>query len=452
MDRTCITYLIDWLHSKKRKPLVIRGARQVGKTWLVRFLATNQGKELIEINFEKPGSMIQPFSLREPKKIVQGLEVLLGKKIDPQNTILFLDEIQAMPQAYADLRWFAEDMPELPVIAAGSLLEHALNTIPLSMPVGRVSFLFLEPLSFKEFLLALGKDQLSNLLATYNWQEEIPSFIHDELMRIFKEYILVGGIPEAVVTWIDSGSLLEVSRIQNNLLDTYRADIRKYTGRVAPERLEAVLETIPRTLGKKFVYRTVNHDVQTPSIKQALQLLCEARVAHKVIASSAHGLPLGAELHPKFFKVILLDVGLCSASLNLSYVHLSETLKIDLINKRGIAEQVVGQLLRSIEPEFIDPKLYYWQRAEKNSTAELDYVIQHEGSVIPIEVKSGTTGSLKSLHQFMELKNYTLAVRVNADLPSITAVKVVGGLGKQISYELRSIPLYLVSELHRLLD
>ncbi len=452
MDRTSISFLLQWLNAKDRKPLILRGARQVGKTWLVRHFAESQGLNLIEINFEKPGSPKEPFAMGEPKKIVRGLEDLLGISIDPKKSLLFLDEIQALPSLYPKLRWFAEDMPELAVIATGSLLEFALKKHEMSMPVGRVNFMYLEPFSFEEFLLGLDKGHLVRHLKSFTWQDEMPQFIHEELIKFFKEYIMVGGMPAAITNWVALKSINEIGRIHANLIDTYKADMYKYSGRIDPERLEEVLAAVPRLLGEKFVYAQVNKTIQAASIKQALSLLCLARVCHKVQATSANGLPLGAETNDRFQKVILLDVGLCSSYLNLSYTQLMSTEEIDLINKGGIAEQVTGQLLRTIEPLYKDPSLYYWIRSDKKSNAEIDYVIQHRGSIIPIEVKAGTTGTMKSLHLFMNQQNLTLAVRLNSQRPRKVLVEVKDSLGNPTKYELRSLPLYLTGELPRLLD
>ncbi|KTC97878.1 ATP-binding protein [Legionella erythra] len=451
MKRTLLNYMDNWLASPDRKPLVIRGARQVGKTWLVRHLAEKTGMQLIELNFEKRPSFASLFDSNDINQILLNLSTILNQKIEPQKCLLFLDEIQAAPQLLSKLRWFAEDLPQLAVISAGSLLEFILAEHSFSMPVGRVSYMHLEPLSFDEFLLANDKKLLYDYLSQYDLSVEIPSAIHEQLTSLFKEYLIIGGMPAVVSNWSVERSLNRVSQIQNDLLATYRDDFSKYKGRLATERLEEALNSIPKMLGQKFVFSRVNKSIQASTIKHVLDLLEKARVSHRVQSSSANGVPLASEIKEKFFKEIFLDIGLCSTALGLSLNQINSTNEILLINNGGIAEQVVGQLLRTIEPPYIEPALYYWHREEANSSAEIDYVIQHGNRIIPIEVKAGATGSLKSLHVFMGLKKLSLAMRINSDYPSKTNVDVKDSLGNSVNYTFISIPFYLVGQIHRLL-
>lgn len=450
MKRNCINFLNEWLLDAGRKPLVIRGARQVGKTWVVRHLAELQGKKLLEINFEKQPQRTTLFDTNDLQQIALNLSTVFGD-IDPEQSILFLDEIQAAPEILAKLRWFAEDMPELPVVAAGSLLEFTLENHTFSMPVGRINYMHLEPLSFEEFLLANDKASFVEYIKKYNFGYQVPLDIHQQLLNIFKEYLIVGGMPQAVESWVKNKSLNKISQIHSDLIATYRDDFPKYSGRLSVERLDEVLMSVPRFAGQKFVYSKVNPDVQSKSVKQALDLLCKARVCHKVLGSAANGIPLGAEIQDKYLKVIFLDIGLCSTILGISLDTINSTKDIDLINKGSMSEQVVGQILRTIVPFYSEPNLYYWHRDEKGSSAEIDYVMQHQNKVVPIEVKSGSTGGLKSLHIFMGLKNLDVALRVNSDFPSITPINVQDSFGKNINYKLVSIPYYLLGEAHRLL-
>lgn len=451
MYRTALDFLQKWLTSDNRKPLVIRGARQVGKTWLVRHFAHMQGKKLIEINLEKHPKLASSFSSNEPAVILQRLKADFETSINPANCILFIDEIQAAPELFPKLRWFAEDMPELPVIAAGSLLEFVLGKQEFSMPVGRISYMYLEPLSFEEYLLAQKRNELVDQIKTFTWGMGISDFTHEKLLTLFKEYIIVGGMPAAVNAWNSTKSFSDVSQVHNDILHTYRDDFGKYSGRIPPQRLQEVITSVPRCLGQKFVYSSVNQNERIPIIKEALELLCQAKVCHQITASSSNGVPLAAELLKSYIKVILLDVGLSSADLGLSLSDIESIDEIDLINKGGIAEQVVGQLLRTIGPIFQEPALYYWVNPEKTSSAEIDYVIQHGSKVIPIEVKAGKAGKLKSLHVFMHLKELSLAVRINSNSPLISEVLVKDTQGIPVKYELRSIPFYLIGELSRLL-
>lgn len=451
VERSLFSNLVYWVNSEDRKPLIIRGARQVGKTWLVRHFASACHKTLIEINFEKKLSLVSLFESNDPKHILLNLSAHFNQEIDPERSLLFLDEIQAAPAIFSKLRWFAEEMPELPVIAAGSLLEFLLSEHSFSMPVGRISYMHLEPLSFEEFLLAHGKTILHNYLLEYNFTTEIPLALHEQLILMFKEYLLVGGLPAAVKSWVKEQSWIKISQIQNDLLTTYRDDFSKYKGRIETERMGEVMSAIPKMLGQKFVYSRVNPEISSTTLKQVVQLLNKARICHRVLNCSANGVPLAAEIKEKVFKEIYLDTGLCSTTLGLSLNQINDAKDIMLINQGGISEQVVGQILRTISPPYIEPALYYWAREEKGSSAEIDYIIQYGNNIIPIEVKAGSTGGLKSLHLFMALKKLPLAVRVNADLPSKTNVNVKLQAENAVNYKLLSLPFYLLGQLHRFL-
>lgn len=430
---------------------MIRGARQVGKTWLIRDLAASQELNLIELNFEKRPDLESLFASNDPQEIMMNITAATGIKIEGSKTLLFLDEIQAAPHLLEKLRWFAEDMPELPVVAAGSLLDFALAKHEFNMPVGRISYMYLEPLSFEEFLDAIGEHELRKYVENYEWKTNIPETLHAQLMKLIKEYLVVGGMPGAVSSWATEKAPEAVNQMHFDLLATYRDDFAKYRGRLAIERLEDIMSAVPRQLGKKFVYKEVNADVTIASLKQALDLLIKARVCHPIVATAANGLPLGAEADEKFAKMIMLDCGLCSASLGLSLHQLRSISEISMINRGGMAEQLVGQLLRTITPAYISPAIYYWQRGKKGSEAEVDYILQHEDQVIPIEVKAGTTGTLKSLHQFMKEKHKKMAVRINSDHPQRGPVDLKDTMGTLIQYTLLSLPFYLIGQLHRLI-
>lgn len=450
MHRTALLFLEDWLKSKQKKPVVIRGARQVGKTWLVRHFAQSRHLTLFEINFEKNPKHLTLFGSNDPKQILLNLGVHFNQTIDPKNSLLFLDEVQAAPEILSKLRWFAEDLPEFPVIAAGSLLDFALAKHTFSMPVGRIHYMHLEPLSFEEFLLSKNKKMLQEFLANYKIGSPVSMAIHEQLMNDFKEYLIIGGMPAAVSIWIQTSSLIKVNQIHHDLIATYRDDFAKYSGKLPIERLDEVMMAVPKFLGEKFVYTRVNPSIQIRAIKQSLDLICLSRVCHKVHACAANEVPLLAEIVDRYLKMIFLDVGLCSAALGLRLDQLIQIQEIALINKGGIAEQVVGQSLRTIVPFYTEPSLTYWHREEKGSNAEIDYVIQVGNQVIPIEVKAGSTGSLKSLHFFMGLKRFPLAIRINSEIPSMMEVDTKDHKGEAIRYHLLSLPFYLVGQINRL--
>jgi hypothetical protein len=445
-------FLQKWLKAPDRQPLVIRGARQVGKTWIVRQLAALEHRELVEINLEKIPTLGDLFALNDPHMTVEKLRQRLRVVLDPEKSILFIDEIQERPEVFSSLRWFAEEMPELPVIAAGSLLELVLGKTDMSMPVGRVEFMYVEPLSFVEFLHALHYDHLINFLKTFEWGTQIDVLIHQELMKLFKEYIFTGGLPRAVNQWATERSLERINKTHNDLLGAYRADFNKYGTKIAPKVLDEVVKTVVSVLGSKFVYSAVNTSSKTETIKKALELLCDARVCHKIESSYANGLPLGAGINHRFFKVLLLDVGLCSSLLGLSLDELQDVEDVNLVNKGAIAEQVAGQLLRTVDPFYTDPNLFYWLNDARGASAEVDYIIQHKNKVVPVEVKAGKSGTLKSLHYFMGQKKLHQAVRIYSSQPSRVQISLKFSDGLPLEYTLYSIPFYLISEIHRLIE
>lgn len=451
MKRKILKDLSEWLKNKHRKPLVLRGARQVGKTWLVRELARKEKIPLIEVNLEKNPEYADLFREKSPEKVLISLEKIIAKRIDRNNSLLFLDEIQKSPWILSHLRWFYEDLPELPVIVTGSLLDFSLKNHTFSMPVGRITYLFLEPMSFKEFLEAQNEELLVEFIENYTIQDKIPELLHKKIMDIFKTYIITGGMPAIVKEWMESRSPVAITRLQQDLLNTFSDDFNKYSGKVPADRLRKMMISIPLFFGQKLKYSNIDKTEKSNALKHALNLLCMARVCHKVINTKARGIPLGAQEDERTFKVIFLDTGLASGILGLVLKNEKIIPELLLINKGGIAEQVVGQILRSSFPGFIDPKLHYYVRDVKGSESEIDYIIQLHTEIIPIEVKSGATGSLKSLHQFMAERRLTRAIRINSEPPCSINIDVKTTTGVQSKYDLISVPFYLTSEITRLL-
>ncbi|MDX1901974.1 MAG: AAA family ATPase [Gammaproteobacteria bacterium] len=452
MKRYLIDKLKDWLSAANRKPAVLRGARQVGKTWIVRELAKQTGKQLIELNFEKQRSLAVHFESNDPSTILLNLESALNQSIHPADSILFLDEIQGAPELFAKLRWFYEDMPELAVIATGSLLEFVLENHTFSMPVGRIQYFFIEPLGFEEFLLAKNETHLLSAIEKISIEKSFNTALHDKANQLFKEFVAVGGMPEAVSTWIKTSSLQALSEVHNNLISTYQDDFTKYAGRLSITYLDAVFSAVPKLLTNKFVYSHADPSGRHESIKQALNLLLKAHVCHKVQNVSANGIPLGAEIKSKIFKIILIDVGLVSTILGLKLHQFSNVDDILVINKGALAEQVVGQLLRLLSPFYVEPTLHYWSRESASSNAEIDYLIQDNQRLIPIEVKAGAEGKLRSLHQFMSEKPWKLAIRFYAGPAQHDHIKSKTTTGDLNDYELISLPFYLLGQTYRLLE
>ncbi len=453
MKRNASAWLDRWLDDTERRPLVLRGARQVGKTWLVRDLAARRGRELVELNFERDPRDADPFVSNDPRQILGELSLMLGRRIDPTRTLLFLDELQAAAPVLPKLRWFYEELPELPVIAAGSLLEFTLADHDMSMPVGRVSFLHLEPMGFDEYLRARGEDLLLDALASWRPGEALSAAAHERATVWFARYAMVGGMPAVVAADATGRSPGHVRALQSDLMATYRADFAKYSGRMDPATLDATLVHVARSLGQRFVYTRVADAIRGDQARAALERLAHARLCHVIPHTAANGLPLAAEVKDRLRKAILADAGLLHALLGTpagdAFPHprdLSPQLRGQL------AEQLVAQQLRlAVAPGGEVPQLYYWQRTG-GRTGEVDFVLQLHGRVVPVEVKAGPAGAMKSLHQFMHDKRLARAVRCDANPPDQMRVDVLTTQRQRVAYTLVTVPPYLAWNLDAILE
>ncbi len=452
MHRFELEFLNDWFKQEHRKPLIIKGARQVGKSTLVRLFAKKKNLECIEIDFEQTPDISLLFESNDPTTILTLLNAKFSTNIHPENTILFLDEIQKTPEVLKCLRYFYEKMPQLAVICAGSLLDFALTKINFSMPVGRIDYLFLGPMSFQAFLLALGKKQLVDFIKNYTLEMSIPLPLHNELLSFLNAYFIVGGLPEAVERYATNHKFLESEKIKHALLNGFQEDFSKYATPAQQKRMRLIFNKVPRMLGEKFKYSHINRDEKSINIKEALDNLVLARIINCAIHTDANGLPLGAECKEKFFKAFFLDVGLVSTALDTDILTLSKCENFNLVNIGKISEQFIAQHLLYFRELYETPALYYWNREQKSSSAEIDFIVSFAGKVIPIEVKAGTSGSLKSLHYFLKEKDLKLGVRFCRQQPSLTHEKSSLSSGSSKNYDLLSLPLYLVEELKRLLQ
>lgn len=455
MHRQQLHLLNEWLNSKYRKPLIIRGARQVGKSTLVELFAQKYKKNLINVNMERYPELSSVFGSRDPIRILQQIEFLPGTPSPDEKALLFLDEIQAVPEAVPALRYFFEDRPDLPVVSAGSLLEFVLSDHSFSMPVGRVQYLHMGPMTFTEFLSAVNEEKLKSLIMEYEPGHEIGNIAHERLLSLMRSYFYVGGMPEAVKVFADSNSYKDVSRVHNSIIETYQEDFPKYSGSRNLNRLRSVFNFIAKNVGKKIKYSNISSRDQSGTIKKDIELLSMARVIAKVTHSHCSGLPLQADIRENVYKTLFLDIGLMNAVCGLNRHVVSQMDDIRLINEGAVAEQFIGQHLLSLLSDTPNRELTYWLRQGRSANAEVDYVIGIAGAVIPIEVKAGATGSLKSLHQFMGTKNAPLAVRFDASPPSTQQVNCMirtGKQQKQISYPLISLPLYLVERLETIVE
>ncbi len=453
LKRKELSCLLDWSDRAGRKPLVIRGARQVGKSTLVRQFAEASGLALLELNFERNPEYLDAFASKDPVQIQTTLQLLTGKKITAGSTLLFLDEIQAAPQALAALRYFYEEAPALHVIAAGSLLEFTLADAQFSMPVGRIEYLHLGPMQFDDFLVAMGHEELAGYLHHLSLGDihhgRMPRAVHEKCMSLLKQYWIIGGLPEAISHYAASRDFNDVARVQQNIVATYRDDFNKYSHGNLKRLVQMVFDQLPVMVGRKFKYAQVSREHRAAELEAALQQLCLARVATKVFHTSANGVPLAAEVNQRYFKTLYLDIGLLCAALHFNVLDLN-TEDLSLVNNGALAEQFVGQHLMYGGAYYETPELYYWVREAKSAAAEIDYVTTCGQQVIPVEIKAGTTGTLKSLHQFLKEKNRHFAVRFNADLPSLLTDTKKLTDGSTLSYKLLSLPLYLVGEIQRL--
>ena len=414
-------YLSEWASRDTHKPVLLRGARQVGKSTAVKELY-KKFDSFVEINFEKqPKYKILFDDDLDVKRIVPQISAIYGTSIKPGQTLLFLDEIQECPRAIMALRFFKEDMPELHVIAAGSLLEFALKELP-TFGVGRIHSMFMYPMTFDEFLEANGQQLLIETRNEASIDNPLPEPIHNKLVDFLRTYMLVGGMPEAVKTWVEYHDYIRCQEVQDDIVVTYEDDFPKYKKNVDPTLLRRTLRSVAVQAGKKFVYTKVGFDYKTAEVKKAVELLTLAGILHPVTHTDANGLPLGSEEDKSYQKMLLLDTGLLLRLLNMSLGDVSElTTQIltasatDLANKGPMAEMVVGlEMLHNMSPN-IRHELYYWVRHAKNSQAEIDYIATYLQTVVPIEVKADTQGGMKSLWAFMRDKRLHYAIRCSME-------------------------------------
>jgi uncharacterized protein len=400
MKRLIDKHLKQWAESPHRKSLLLRGARQVGKTHAVRTLG-EKFSNYVEINFELTPEAIALFDKDlNAERLIRDLSVFTGKQIEPGKTLLFLDEIQAAPKAVTSLRYFYENAPLLHVVAAGSHLGFAFDEV--GVPVGRVSILQMRPLSFLEFLCASGSTLLAGEIVRHDPTKPLNSTIHNKAIDLLGEYHAVGGMPESAAAWIEHHDLDICRGINLDIVKSNRQDLDKYGAKFRQKFMGIVFEALPRQMGTKFRYHAIHGEYRKSQLAPALDLLEKIGVATKVFHTSAQGVPLGGSINPDHFKVILEDIALSQAMLGLPagewILHAPECLE----NRGEMIEAFAGQELLAYQDPSLDTPLYYWHRESRSSNAEVDYVIQQENAIIPVEVKSGTSGWLRSMHKFLE--------------------------------------------------
>lgn len=400
MRRLIINELIKWKNDSYRKPLIIRGARQVGKTYIIRELG-KEFKDFQEINFEQYPEIVKVFNKDlDPKRIIRDLTLFTKKNIIPGKTLLFLDEIQEAPKAIKALRYFHEIIPDLHIIAAGSIIDFELDKIGL--PVGRIYSIYLYPLSFLEFLLAKDENLLVNTIISNKETKKISELAHNRLIVLIGEYMTVGGMPEAIKCFIETSDINKCYKIHKSIVETYRQDFNKFAKKYQLKYVELLFETIPTILCEKFKYSKIPGEYRKRDLNPSLDLLIKAGIVKKIFHSSGQGIPLSATMKPEIFKTIFLDIALSQTILG--HDRKSWLLEPEnfLINKGSITEAFIGQELLAYSDPFKKRRLFYWNREVRGSNAEVDYLIQKNNVIIPIEVKSGPTGKLKSLKLFLK--------------------------------------------------
>ena len=405
--------LLSWKNDPDRKPLLIRGARQVGKSSTIEYFG-NHFEHFITVNFEKNKQLQSLFDGDlDVKEICLKLSVQLKKPIVPEKTLLFFDEIQTCPNAIMSLRYFYEDYPELHVIAAGSLLEFALEELP-TFGVGRIDSLFMYPFSFQEFMLACGEELLWNEVCKSSPGKPLFAVFHEKCLDLLKKYLIIGGMPEAVSNFVKNNDILKVQAVLDRLILSYQNDFAKYKKKLPALLLHEVFASVVKQSGGQFIYSKAAETSQY-NIKQAINMLIMAGLIIPVVHTSANGIPLGAEVNHKKCKMLLLDTGIFQRLLDLQLPDILLSDDFDVINKGAIAEQFAGlEIIKNSSP-YMPENLYFWSREKEKSQAEVDYVIQRNGKIIPIEVKSGKSGKMQSMHLFLNEKQAEYGIRTSLE-------------------------------------
>ena len=440
MRRAVENELIEWKDKEDRTPLIIRGARQVGKSYTVEAFGRAHFEQLLTVNFEEIPKALACFESLEVEVILKQLGYLYGVVITPGTTLLFLDEIQLCPQAIRALRYFKEKLPALHVIAAGSLLEFVLENekTPLSFPVGRVRFLNMKPLNFREFLHAIGQGQWEELLQQTHLNKPISQEFHTHLLQFVRDYFLVGGMPAAIQSYLHTRSYVEVQRVHRALLDVYRLDLAKYGQKNEFAYLQQLFEKAPFLVAKHFRYSKIDPESTNPArqYKNALRKLHQAGLILPVYATSANGLPLKAEVNEKKFKLLFLDIGLLQTALEIDPALFGAT-SFAQVNAGELAEQFVGQEWLAYGDCYAESSLFFWETEKKGNAAEVDFITDLYGKIVPIEVKANQKGHLRSLAQFFEIKKVPFGINISL-APLVLRGNVL------------SVPFYLIQEIPRL--
>jgi predicted AAA+ superfamily ATPase len=438
MKRDIEAELLQWKQKTQPMPLLLRGARQVGKTFIIEKFGLEHFQHMVTINFELQPEMIRCFDSLDPVEIINAIYMMTEQKIEPNKSLLFLDEIQDCPNAIRALRYFKEKLPNQHIIAAGSLLEFTLNDSEFRLPVGRIRSMYLKPLSFKEFLSGGGHHSLREWVENVNLESPVAIPVHEKLLKLVREYLVLGGMPAVLQEYFSTRDLRECQYLQSGLLSNYRQDFGKYASKSDHRYLQCLYEKIPGLIGNTFKYSKVDPDMKSRDIKSALQLLQYAGLVYPVYCTSASGVPLSSLINEKKFKVLFLDVGLVTRSGKMD-VDIMMNDDVMTVSRGMLAEQFIGQELLAYTSCYEEAAVYYWSREQRSSMAEVDYVTTIQADIIPIEVKSGATGHLRSIKLFIEEKKSKMGVRFSQ---------------QPLSFHdgILSLPLYMAGEYARMIS
>lgn len=451
IERPIDALLLEWKNSANRKPLLLRGARQVGKSWAVEHLGETFDY-FIEVNFEKRPEVLDVFQkIHDVHELASSLGMYYNTPVIPGRTLLFLDEIQKSADAIQSLWSFKEDYKELHVVAAGSLLEFALQDLP-SFGVGRIRSLFVYPFSFDEFLVAEGKADWVKAKQGASTEKPLLEPLYNDLVQHFRTFLMVGGMPASVAAWITTHDYSQCQAELDDIQLTYYDDFPKYAKKVDTTLLRNTLQSVVMQIGDKFTYSEVDGGYRAEEVKKALKLLCDAGIIKRVSYTSGNGLPLGAEVNDKFRKYIYLDSGLLLRILDLDFGGARQLTEMiiagtaeDLVNKGGLAEMVLGWELVKYNNPRTQHDLFYWENTAEGTRSEVDYIMARDLKVLPIECKAGTSGKMKSLYEFMRQKHLTEAIR--SSLENFSELEYIDKKDKDAIRHVQILPLFAISNL-----
>jgi len=438
-ERAVIKDLLEWKNKSNRKPLILRGARQVGKTTAIEMFSKHFDNRIF-LNMEEPAHReLFNEKLSFDERISA---VLLFNSVpkDSRNTLVFIDEIQMSPQAISTLRYFHESAPHIFVVAAGSLLETAID-MKASFPVGRVEYLMMHPCTFREFISALGETEMLSLLD----EIPLPAFAHQKAVELFKKYMLIGGMPEAVATYSITEDIVQVNSVYESLLTSFMDDVEKYSKESFVRVVRHLIKSAFSEIGNRIKFQGFGKSTYTSKeIHEAFELLQKAMLMQLIYPASSVKIPIVSD-YKKSPKLLLLDSGLLHYQSGIQKeIFISQ--KPEAVAYGRLIEHIAGQMIYS---SFSNPSasINFWAREKKQSNAEVDYIYQYRDKIIPIEVKSGPSGRLRSLHQFVDMTDHNYAVRLGDSPVSIENAVTVKG--KQ--YKLLNMPWYLAEEIENYL-